>query len=81
MISNRPLSSHTLIVNVSGPETPPGAAVLIGAAVATGNRVLAYSPNTTWTYAHGREPNWRNLMIQYSVTQRLAAAEPQRTTL
>ncbi|GIF45229.1 nucleoside 2-deoxyribosyltransferase [Actinoplanes xinjiangensis] len=74
------LSSHTLLVNVSGSETPPGAAVLIGAAVATGDRVLAYSPNSVWTYAHGREPNWRNLMIQYSVTQRLTAAEPQHST-
>jgi hypothetical protein len=26
-----------------------------------------------WTLADGREPNWRNLMIQYAVTRRVAA--------
>jgi nucleoside 2-deoxyribosyltransferase len=74
------LSSHTLIVNVAGPETPPGAAVLIGAAVATGKRVLAYSPHSLWTYAHGREPNWRNLMIQYSITRQLVTLDLQHCT-
>jgi hypothetical protein len=66
-------SSHTVIADLSGPEAPPGAAILIGATVAAGGRVLAYCPNTVWTFAHGREPNWRNLMIQYSVTERLSS--------
>jgi hypothetical protein len=65
------ISSHTLIVDLSGPEAPPGAAVLVGATLAAGGRVLAYCPNTVWTFAHGREPNWRNLMIQYAVDERL----------
>ena len=72
---NATLSSDTLIADLSGPEAPPGAAVLIGATVAAGGHVLAYCPNTVWTFAHGREPNWRNLMIQYSVTQHLTAAD------
>jgi hypothetical protein len=72
---NNALSSHTLIADLSGPEAPPGAAVLIGATVAAGGRVLAYCPNTVWTFAHGREPNWRNLMIQYSVTQHLVYSD------
>jgi hypothetical protein len=69
------LSSHTLIADLSGPEAPPGAAVLIGATVAAGGHVLAYCPNTVWTFAHGREPNWRNFMIQYSVTQHFTEAD------
>lgn len=61
------LTCDSLLVDVSGPETPPGAAMLIGAGVATGRRVIAYTPRRSWTFAHGREPNWRNLMIQYAV--------------
>jgi nucleoside 2-deoxyribosyltransferase len=56
-----------LIVDVSGPEAPPGAAALIGAAAALGLRVLAHTGRRSWTFATGREPNWRNLMIQYAV--------------
>lgn len=56
-----------VVADVSGPEAPPGAAALIGAAAATGHSALAYSPAPAWTFAHGREPNWRNLMIQYGV--------------
>ena len=26
--------------------------------------MVAYQPRPTFTHAHGREPNWRNLMIQ-----------------
>ncbi|MFI6079205.1 nucleoside 2-deoxyribosyltransferase [Actinoplanes sp. NPDC051343] len=69
--------SDTVIADLSGPETPPGAALLIGAAAATGRRVLAYCPGPAWTFAHGREPNWRNLMIQYAVTGKLATACPR----
>lgn len=64
---------QTLLVDVRGPEAPPGAALLIGASVANAKRVLAYCPRPTWTFASGREPNWRNLMIQYSVTERVSA--------
>jgi nucleoside 2-deoxyribosyltransferase len=60
------LQADLLVVDVSGPETPPGAAVMIGACRALGRRVLAYQPIPTWTFASGREPNWRNLMIQYA---------------
>ncbi|MGI5232528.1 nucleoside 2-deoxyribosyltransferase [Actinoallomurus sp. CA-142502] len=54
------------VVDVRGPETPPGAALLIGASAATGQPVLA-AADGWWTFADGREPNWRNLMIQYAV--------------
>nr|BFE98874.1 hypothetical protein GCM10020241_05500 [Streptoalloteichus tenebrarius] len=59
-------SSARLLADVSGPETPPGTALLIGAALASGVRIAAYQPRPTYTHAHGREPNWRNLMIQYA---------------
>lgn len=60
-----------LICDVSGPETPPGAAALIGVFAATGRPAYAYLPQPSWTLASGREPNWRNLMIQYAVVRRL----------
>jgi nucleoside 2-deoxyribosyltransferase len=56
-----------LVADVSGPETPPGAAVLIGAFTALGRPVLARHPRPVWTFAGGREPNRRNLMVQYAV--------------
>ncbi len=64
-----------LVVDVSGPETPPGAALLTGAATAAGAPVAAYAPRTGFTHAAGREPNWRNLMIQYAVQARLDSVE------
>ena len=66
------LDSELIVVDVSGPEPPPGAAALIGAGAAVGRRVLAYQPIRSWTFAHGREPSWRNLMIQYAVHGRFA---------
>jgi hypothetical protein len=60
------------LVDVSGPETPPGAAIIIGASAATGRPVLAAEPDGWWTFADGREPNWRNLMIQYAISGRFA---------
>ncbi|MDH6574726.1 nucleoside 2-deoxyribosyltransferase [Kitasatospora sp. MAP5-34] len=68
-------SASRLLVDVSGPETPPGAALLIGAAAASGVRIAACVPRPTFTHAHGREPNWRNLMIQYAVADRLDSRE------
>lgn len=59
-----------LVVDVNGPEAPPGAALLIGAAAATGKRILAAYEDRSFTFAQGREPNFRNLMIQYSITAR-----------
>ncbi|MBE1584568.1 nucleoside 2-deoxyribosyltransferase [Nonomuraea angiospora] len=56
------------VVDVRGPETPPGAALVIGACAATGRPVFAPEPDCWWTFAHGREPNYRNLMIQYGLT-------------
>jgi hypothetical protein len=55
------------LADVSGPETPPGTALLIGAALASGVRIAAFHPRPVYTHASGREPNWRNLMIQYAV--------------
>ncbi|MGW3952896.1 nucleoside 2-deoxyribosyltransferase [Streptomyces sp. NPDC004752] len=60
-----------LLADVSGPETPPGTALLIGAALASGVRIAAFHPRTTYTHASGREPNWRNLMIQYAAQTHL----------
>jgi hypothetical protein len=54
-------------VDASGPETPPEAALLIGAACATGLPVAAYLPRSNYTHAQEREPNHRNLMVQYRV--------------
>ncbi|MEU5417847.1 nucleoside 2-deoxyribosyltransferase [Streptomyces sp. NPDC020667] len=58
--------AELLVADVSGPETPPGAALLLGAAAARGQKSAAYLPRTVYTHADGREPNARNLMIQYS---------------
>jgi nucleoside 2-deoxyribosyltransferase-like protein len=66
---------NTLLVDISGPETPPGAAILIGAGLATGAHIVAYCPRPIWTFASGREPNWRNLMIQYAVTEPITDAD------
>ncbi|MFI9552345.1 nucleoside 2-deoxyribosyltransferase [Nonomuraea endophytica] len=60
--------SSIAMVDLRGPETPPGAALIIGACVATGRPVYAPEPGCWWTFAHGREPNYRNLMIQYGLT-------------
>ncbi|MEO3810760.1 nucleoside 2-deoxyribosyltransferase [Sphaerisporangium sp. B11E5] len=64
-----------LLADVSGPETPPGTALLIGAATARGVRTAAVHPRPTYTHAHGREPNWRNLMIQYATEAHLNTPE------
>ena len=60
------------VIDARGPETPPGAALITGAYAATGRPVLAAHPGTWHTLAEGREANWRNLMIQYSITARFA---------
>jgi nucleoside 2-deoxyribosyltransferase len=64
-------SAARLLADVSGPETPPGTALLIGAALASGLRIAAFQPRPTFTHAHGREPNWRNLMVQYAADTHL----------
>lgn len=61
--------ADAFVVDVSGPETPLGGAVLMGAANAMGIPVIAWSSRNAWTFAAGREPNYRNLMIQYSSVQ------------
>jgi hypothetical protein len=65
--------SALAIVDARGPETAPGAALLTGASAVVGRPVLAaYAPG--WlTWADGREPNWRNLMIQYALSGRFAS--------
>lgn len=69
------VGARQVLVDVSGPETPPGGALLIGAASASGTPTAAYAPRTGFTHATGREPNWRNLMIQYAVQTRLDTPE------
>ncbi len=66
------LGAGLLVVDTSGPETPCGAAVMIGGAAALGQRTIAWHPTPSWTFAPGREPNWRNLMIQYAVHARIS---------
>jgi hypothetical protein len=63
------------IVDARGPETPPGAALITGACTATGRPVLAAHPGTWQSLADGREPNWRNLMIQYAVSARFVTID------
>jgi hypothetical protein len=63
-------SAGLAVIDTRGPETPPGAALITGACAATGRPVLAAHTGTWHTLANGREPNWRNLMIQYAVTAR-----------
>lgn len=76
-------TAQLLVADVCGPETPPGAAVMIGAFAATGRPILAHQPRPAWTFADGREPNRRNLMIQYAVrewfTDLSALPRPTRT--
>jgi len=60
------------VVDARGPETPPGAALVTGACAARGRPILAAHPGTWQSFADGREPNWRNLMIQYAVNARFA---------
>lgn len=69
------VGARRLLVDVSGPETPPGGALLIGAACASGTPTAVYARRIGFTHATGREPNWRNLMIQYAVRARLDTAE------
>ena len=59
--------STLAVVDVRGPEIAPGAALMIGACAATGRSVLARYSAGWQTFADGREPNWRNLMVQYAV--------------
>ncbi|MGH3856445.1 MAG: nucleoside 2-deoxyribosyltransferase [Pseudonocardiaceae bacterium] len=66
------LGAALLVVDTTGPETPCGAAVMIGGAAALGRRIIAWHPRPSWTFAPGREPNWRNLMIQYSIHARVS---------
>ena len=65
--------STLAVVDVRGPEVAPGAALMIGACAATGRSVLAGYTSGWQTFADGREPNWRNLMIQYAVGGRFAS--------
>lgn len=64
-----------LLCDLSGPEAPSGAALMIGAYAATGRRAYGRCPQAGWTFAAGREPNWRNLMIQYAVAGRFSDSD------
>lgn len=66
------LGCRLLVVDTTGPETPCGAAMMIGGAAALSRRIIAWHPTPSWTFARGREPNWRNLMIQYSAHARIS---------
>jgi Nucleoside 2-deoxyribosyltransferase len=67
--------SELLVVDVNGPETPPGAALMIGASAAASRPVVAVYAESSFTFASGREPNFRNLMIQYAIDQRVRLTE------
>lgn len=67
------MAATLAVIDARGPETPPGAALVTGACAATGRAVLAAHSGTWQTLADGREPNWRNLMIQYAVTARFSS--------
>ncbi|MGW1294195.1 hypothetical protein [Streptomyces sp. NPDC002533] len=43
--------------------------------MAGGVRIAAFHPRVTFTHAHGREPDWRNLMVQYAAETHLASGE------
>ncbi|GAA3762068.1 nucleoside 2-deoxyribosyltransferase [Salinactinospora qingdaonensis] len=62
---------HAALVDVRGPETPPGAALIAGMYTALKRPVYTMNPPGWWTFAHGREPNTRNLMVHYAI-QRIA---------
>lgn len=64
------MTASLAVVDARGPETPPGAALITGALTARGMPVLAACSAAPQTLADGREPNWRNLMIQYAVAAR-----------
>jgi hypothetical protein len=61
------LSSDLLVVDVRGPECPAGAAALIGMATRRRCPVIGRVTAGSYTFAPGREPNRRNLMIHYSL--------------
>ncbi len=74
-------TASLLVVDVNGAETPPGAAMLIGASSAAQRRILASCSDRSWTFAPGREPNFRNLMIQYSIAARFRTLDEFRHLL
>jgi hypothetical protein len=67
------MAATLAVIDARGPETPPGAALVTGAFAATRRPVLAAHSGTWQTLADGREPNWRNLMIQYAITGRFSS--------
>ena len=64
-----------MVVDVNGPETPPGAALLIGASPADGRPVFAAYEDRSFTFAPGREANYRNLMVQYAITEQFQSLD------
>lgn len=64
-----------LIADVNGPEAPPGAALLIGASTAARRPVFAAYEDRSFTFAPGREANFRNLMIQYAIAERFRSLD------
>jgi hypothetical protein len=74
-------AANLLVADLNGPETPAGAALMIGSCAATGCRVLGYYATTSHTFAPGREPNFRNLMVQYSTTAAFRDAQEFRSAL
>jgi Nucleoside 2-deoxyribosyltransferase len=59
------LACRTLVLDASGPEAPPGASLLLGAALALGRHRVVYTGRPRYTHAPGFEPNARNLMVLY----------------
>jgi len=69
------VESSFVVVDVNGPETPPGAALLIGASPADGRPVFAAYEDRSFTFAPGREANYRNLMVQYAITEQFQSLD------
>ena len=60
--------SALVVAGLDGPETPCGAAAILGAARAQGAATYGVYHSQLETYAEGREPNARNLMVQYGLS-------------
>ena len=66
------IKATAYILSGNGSETPAGIAALVGFANALGRPVYLYYNGKQLTYAAGREPNQRNLMILYGATRILS---------
>jgi nucleoside 2-deoxyribosyltransferase len=63
---NNALASDVLILDGDGMEVSSGTAALLGAARATGKKIILYYSGNLQTNARDRAPTIRNLMLQYA---------------